>query len=791
MGKRTDVALHPSIIAGIFMISGAAGLIYEVVWARQLVLVFGNTTQAVSAILTGYFGGMAIGSVLGGRVADRIRSPLQLYGIVELILVLVVVLTSATFPMIHEVYQGLYGRLVQVPVMLSLVRFALCLLALGPATILLGTTLPILSRYSTREPSNFSLQFGRLYAANTLGAVLGTVLAGLFLIELLGLTGTLLTGAACSAIAGTLALLLQHRPGHLVHRVASVPAATPAESPPPGADGATAPDTLIPSSQNNGASTPLALATAFISGLTALGYEVLWTRLVSSGSGNTTYVFAGILIFYLMGIGLGAYLFARRFASARAPIALLGVLQLLIGIIAIGGLPVLSGALVELPPLLRAPLAVLPATILMGIAFPLTARLLHARGGAVGSSAGILLGANTLGTVVGTFVVPFALIPLMGSPRSVAALSVLNIGLGLWVLVRASVATPLPRFVARSAAAVLLLGAVAGSVVPNDVVADPSATRLRRHGLLFESAEDEIASVQAGSEGGGDSLWVAGSSMTSLTVSTKTLALLPLMLRPNAESLLMIAFGMGSTYRTALKAGLQVDGIELVPSVLKMFHHYFPDAEQVLADPRGRLAIADGRNYVELTNRYYDLIVVDPPPPVESSGTSLLFSREFYTACAARLAPNGVVTQWVPSYISIDDLRAHVRTFAEIFPNIVLAFDPAGNNGVPAGAIGVYMFGAFTPLELTQQGISVVLARPGLVEDLRESSDAPVVTREDWEALIPGLVWLTGPEVRDFAGTGPVITDDRPLTEYFLLRRMFQHSSPPAFRENLLPAGLR
>src|SRR3954471_21070047 len=98
MGKRTVVTLHPTIIAGIFMISGAAGLIYEVVWARQLVLVFGNTTQAISAILTGYFGGMAIGSVLGGRLADRIRSPLQVYGVVELILVLVVVLTSATFP---------------------------------------------------------------------------------------------------------------------------------------------------------------------------------------------------------------------------------------------------------------------------------------------------------------------------------------------------------------------------------------------------------------------------------------------------------------------------------------------------------------------------------------------------------------------------------------------------------------------------------------------------------------------------------------------------------------------
>ena len=185
---------RPAIVYLIFVLSGAAGLIYEVVWARQLVLVFGNTTQAVSAILTGFFGGMAIGSVVGGRLADRVRSPLRLYGILEVALVVVVVATPLTFRLIHEVYRGAYGSLESAPQALALVRFGLSLLALGPATILMGATLPTLTRHLSAGRGHLSRAFGRLYAANTFGAILGTLLSGLVLIELLGLTGACSSG---------------------------------------------------------------------------------------------------------------------------------------------------------------------------------------------------------------------------------------------------------------------------------------------------------------------------------------------------------------------------------------------------------------------------------------------------------------------------------------------------------------------------------------------------------------------------------------------------------------------
>jgi len=202
-------------ILAIFILSGAAGLIYEVVWARQLVLVFGNTTQAVSAILTGFFGGIAIGSVIGGRIADRAKSALRMYGLLELILVVIVLLTPVTFRLLGNVYAGAFASLEDNPNLLALIRFGLSLVALGPATILMGATLPTLTRYLARDPANLSTSFGRLYAANTFGAILGTIAAGFILIELLGLTGTLEVGAACSAIAGIAALVLDRRRGPL------------------------------------------------------------------------------------------------------------------------------------------------------------------------------------------------------------------------------------------------------------------------------------------------------------------------------------------------------------------------------------------------------------------------------------------------------------------------------------------------------------------------------------------------------------------------------------------------
>ena len=221
---------HPRLVLAIFILSGAAGLMYEVVWSRQLVLVFGNTTQAVSTILTGFFGGLAIGSFLGGRLADRVRSPLRLYGVIELVLVVIVLLTPVTFRLLHELYRGIYPAIEGVPIVLALLRFALAILALAPATILMGATLPALTRQLSQD-RHLSAAFGRLYAANTLGAIARHAHRGAVPDRAVRADRARWSSPPpCSAAAGVVALLLSRDVEPLAIRNRSTSHWTPTES---------------------------------------------------------------------------------------------------------------------------------------------------------------------------------------------------------------------------------------------------------------------------------------------------------------------------------------------------------------------------------------------------------------------------------------------------------------------------------------------------------------------------------------------------------------------------------
>ena len=749
---------HPRLILAIFVLSGAAGLMYEVVWSRQLVLVFGNTTQAVSTILTGFFGGMAIGSFVGGRIADRVRSPLRLYGAIELVLVAVVLATPTTFHLLHEVYRGAYGSLEGHAELLALVRFALAVLALAPATVLMGATLPTLTRQLTGD-AHLSSAFGRLYAANTIGAIFGTLAAGLILIELLGLTGTLVVGAGCSAVAGLVALFLSR--DTKTAPVAHVHDATEAAPVVTAATAATARPTL-------------ALVLAFVSGLTSLGYQVLWTRLLSSGTGNSTYVFTLILATFLIGIAAGAAVFTWLRPRIGRPVAAIAIGQVLVAGLAFGGLVLVIGHPGPLDPMHvlesvgkavgSVLLVVLPTTFVMGFMFPASSALLGDDPRRIATSAGGLLAANTLGAIVATFAIPFLVIPVVGSPVAVAVIALVNVATAL-TLLAASPMIALARRVASGALAVVVgLAIVVGLATPGTVV-DPGIARVRETGgTIFASAEDEIAAVQAGKHGQRE-LWVTGTSMTLLTVDAKLMPVLPLILRPQSTRALTVAFGMGSAFRGALIAGLRTDAIELVPSVPKMFGYFYDDAAAVLANPTGRVIIADGRNHVELTDQRYDIIVTDPPPPIESSGASVISSLEYYQAGHARLNPGGIMMQWTPHGGTAEEFKAHLRTFHAVFTHVTIGNGPGG--------YGFYLLGSDDPMVFTGAAIREVLARPGILADISSAYDSPEHTIDGWVRRIGSLLWISDDQVTAYTGDGPLITDDRPLPEYFLLRRLF------------------
>ena len=732
-------------------------------------LVFGNTTQAVSAILTGFFGGMAIGSAVGGRIADRVQRTLRLYGLLEIVLVVIVLATPITFRLLHEVYRGAFGSLETAPLALALVRFVLALLALGPATILMGATLPTLTRHLSAHADELSASFGRLYAANTIGAILGAGLAGFFLIEWLGLSGTLFVGAACSGIAGVLALILDGIQVGRARAAARLPR----------------PATIIrpPSGLPTGGRPRLAIMLAFVSGLTALAYQVLWTRLIASGTGNSTYVFSLILVVFLLGLALGAMAFNVLRTRLRRIVDLLAAAQIAIAVMAMFGMLIiinsLGGPAMDLTQSIgqlvgdftqRTILVVLPATFIMGLSFPAASALVAGEDEEIASRAGLLLAANTFGAIVGTFVVPFLVIPLVGSPVALGLIAILNALTGIALAFGGRIEARLPRFTTGALGAVVT-AAVVVALVGGRLFIDPSVARIQRaHGIILHATEDEIAAVQAGTINGSKQLWVTGTSMTLLTVDAKLMPVLPLILRPASKQELTIAFGMGSAFRASLVAGMKTDAVELVPSVPTVFGDFYPDAQAVLANPNGRVIIADGRNHVELTDRTYDIIVVDPPPPIESSGVSVISCLEFYQAAHARLVPGGVMMQWVPYGQTLDEFKAHVRTFRAVFPHVIVAQGPGG--------YGYFMFGSDQPVDFDEASIREVLARPGILADISSAFDSPKLDVDGWVGAIPQLIRLKGDQVSAFAGPGPLITDDRPLPEYFFLRHWLGTPSP-------------
>jgi spermidine synthase len=672
-----------------------------------------------------------------------------MYGLLELALVAVVLVTPVSFRLIGELYRGIYQGLETAPAAVALVRVALAVLALAPATVLMGATLPRLTRYLSRT-AELSSAFSRLYAANTIGAIAGTALAGFVLIELLGLSGALAVGAGCSAIAGMAAILLS--------------GGTPAPAPVPRAP--TSLNLMVRRAPR------LALAVAFISGLTSLGYQVTWTRLLASGTGNTTYVFSTILTAFLIGIALGAVVFAVVRSRVGDPLRLLAASQIVAAVLAIAGLvlvlvaphvPTPGRAIETLQNLIgSAFLTVLPVTVMLGIAFPASSALLPDDRDHAGAGSGSLLASNTIGAIAGGLVVPFVLIPFLGSPLLVAALALANASVGI-VLAWRLIAGPASR-VLGAIGVVVAVAILATAVWPNVLVQPNEAYLDSIKAQVFDSTEDEIASVQAGQRGTTRELWVAGTSMTLLTVDAKLMPILPLIARPASERALVVAFGMGSAFRGALIAGLRTDAVELVPSVPRMFRWYYDDAAAVLADPNGRVIIADGRNHLALSNERFDIIVTDPPPPIESSGAAVISSLEYYQAGRDHLTDGGIMMQWVPFGGPVLELMDHVRTFASVFPNVTIVKG--------AGGYGIYMLGSSQPVEFTDDNVRAVLARPGVLADISSAYDAPATTVEDWIQVIRRQTWLTGDAVREQAGPGPLITDDRPLPEYFLLRRV-------------------
>jgi spermidine synthase len=684
-------------ILGLFFLSGACGLVYEVVWMRMLTLVFGATAFATSTILASFFAGLALGSFLFGRLIDKGRHPLLVYAVLEAGIAVFAFLMPVIFAGLTDVYVTISRRFGVDYYQLSLLRFVLSFLVLVVPATFMGGTLPVIVKFFARHRENLGWNVGQLYGTNTFGAVVGAVLAGFFLILMLGVKE--------AAYAAGVANLLIAVAAFGLYRVLATRPIAPSDT----IQGETRPAT------HRGAAYPerlarLALLAVGISGLCALALEVLWTRALVFFLDNSTHAFTTILTAFLLGIAVGSLVIARFIDTKTKLLAWFGSIEVLIGISAALAIPILNNSTsvfqsmsgVSVDGMLnwkwmgmrfvKTLSVMLIPTMLMGMTVPLVTKIYARSVERVGTALGSVYSVNTIGGVLGSVAAGFALIPLIGVQHSIMLIAGISVVLG-GVLISAE---PTLGFGTRlkvvGGLAVLLI--VAGGVYATQV----RATYLTSYyeGVdrpeVLSYTEGVGATVKVYRDRLGDRALsvngfpVAGTALAAHDAQ-KPLAHFPMLLSTvSAPRVNIIGFGAGGTSWGVMQYDVaHVDCVELVPGVIAAAPQFPEINHDVLSDPRFNAILGDGRNYALLTDKEYDVISIDATTP-KMAGNGSLYTLEFYALLKERLSPDGLVAQWLPFHLLSDaEMRMIANTFMTAFPHTSLWLSPLRHHSILIG----------------------------------------------------------------------------------------------------------
>ena len=708
-----------------FFVSGFCSILYELIWLRLAMAQFSVTTAFVSIVLSTFMAGMGIGSIGAGawirRHGEKIRfHPLRLYALTELLIGVSALVVPMELAWGHRVFEAAAAHSTLSPALSYLISGAWMALTLVPWCACMGATIPV-AMFAIRSDARYESRrsFSFLYLANVLGAVAGAVLP-LFLIELYGFHGTLRVGAVLNATIAASALVVS---------VASRRTAR-TDSRPAGA---------VFAKLERGKSV---LALLFTTGLVTMGMEVVWIRLFTPYLGAIVYSFATILASYLLATFVGSQLY-RMWSRSHGQESRVAWISLVL----LGLLPLLtSDSRVSLSNLHRVLLGVMPISALIGF---LTPMLVDRWSAGDPARAGRAYAVNVAGCIVGPLVSGFILLPLVGEH-----LSMLLFVLPWFVMALPSRGTRAMTWALRGATAMILLAAIAIFFLTKDY-----ETQFRQREVLRDSTATVIAAEVPNESGTEKHLLVNGVGMTTLTPITKMMAHFPLAsLDHPARQVLVICFGMGTTFRSALSWGVPVTAVDLVPSVPKLFHYFHTDAAQVLASPNAHIVADDGRHYLERTHARYDVILIDPPPPVEAAGSSLLYSQDFYAVVKERLQPGGILAQWLPT--GDDAVKASVARalknsfpYVYVFPSVI--------------HFGWHFFASDRPIPDHSAAELVARMPAKAVTDMMEWGPAKT-PKEQFDLMLSGE--MTTDQLIALAPTTPPLQDDRPINEYFLLR---------------------
>lgn len=764
----------------LFAASGGAALIYEVVWTRLLTLYLGHGLAAASAVLAAFMGGLAIGAGVAGRMAGRYAPAraLRVYAALEIAIAVVALLMPAALiavrPLLAAAYaDGAGGG------GFAFLRVALSVMLLCVPAAFMGATFPIASRWMVRGAATAAQDAGVLYAANTMGAAAGAILAGFALIPALGLSGTTLAGVALNVIAAGGAYLLSRS-------APPVTAVPPAAAPAPGKA-----RTSIPSTQQRS----LAAIALGVSGFASLTLQVVWTRLLVQILGPTTYAFSTVVAIFIVGIAGGAAIASRLAPRVNAGVALASSLLLSAGLAlaAASGVDwslltiadIVSRPGVEFADVLRREVLLvttllLPMTLAFGAAFPFAIAVANgapsARTGEPGRDAtiteniGLIYAVNTVGAIVGSLLSGFMLIPWLGLHGSIRLVAGLALIVATVILVRqAPTRGRAPAFALAIAVAIAIAAAPEWNPSLLSSGAYKYAPAMRGSNLETALTAGELLSYREGSTAtvavrrltGTTSLAIDGkvdASNAGDMLTQRLLAHMPLLLHPNPRRAAILGLGSGVTLGSALTHSLEeATVLEISPEVVEASRFFEAENHAALSDRRTRLIVGDGRTHLMLGRQSYDVIVSEPSNPW-MAGIASLFTREFFEGARARLAPGGVLCQWAHTYdISTADLRSIVATFLSVFPDGTMWL---------VGDADVLLLGSTEPLDARIPGMAAAMRRPGVAADL-----ANVGVTSPF--ALTSLFVAHGDALRAWANGAPLQTDDRSQLEFSGPRSIF------------------
>jgi len=707
-----------------FLLSGFCGILYQIVWLRKAFAAFGIITPVLSLVISIFMLGLSLGSLAGGKLAEYCKkntnlSPIILYSLSEFIIGLGAFAVPKLFIIGENILLFLGETNSFIYVLLSAFVITGSIL---PWCFFMGMTFPLMMGFINETNRNITTSFSFLYLANVIGAMLGAFLPAVALIELLGFTNTLTIAAFFNFSIALISLYLGYK-----YQTSDMSFSSD--------------DKRMYKESLSTSKVFLMLTILFTTGFCSMAMEVVWTRAFTPVLKTTIYAFATLLTVYLCATWIGSY-FYRRHASLGKSVSLEMVcaLTLITSLLPL----ILNDPRLQLK-IIGIIFSIIPFCMLLGY---LTPQLIDVYSNGKPSRAGNAYAINIIGCILGPLFAGYFLLPLAGVKWGLITLSISFV---ILFLISIGILNYNKRQIIFGLVGIVLI------IISMSLSTTYEEMPRNNNGIILR---DHTATVIAVGKDMEKQLLINGIGMTRLTPTTKFMAHLPMAFSSKIpKKVLVICFGMGTTFRSFMSWNIKVTAIELIPSVKNSFPFFFDDALQLNKNSNGQIIIDDGRRYLKRTREQYDVIAIDPPPPVEAAGSSLLYSKEFYALIKTRLSEYGIVQQWYPRSMG-RKLYAVSRSIKESFPYIKVFKALKGN--------GYHYFASMKPFAIPAASTFIARMPERAKVDLMEWF--PNMTIETIvEAMLKNEI-----SIESISSSDPsiYISDDRPYNEYFILRQI-------------------